>query len=276
MRTSFICVGALIALAGCSGGQSRARAESAPTLRSPAPNEQTPRSPAPLASEPRDRTVESLSDRLGATTGRAGNCPLELAATAVVAEQTTDGAALAFTTTESVVELRRRVAALVKTELAMLPQARVRTDNVEHGVRLVFVPVRAGDLDALRERIRERSEQILESCPRMQIAHVRGEDGEQTPETEREPTAGESAKDEPVTPSILDQQASEPGADDKPDADEKPDESKTEDQDQDREGDDQSEEKDGQEEEEDEEPRPPMIEDGGDGLVQPSSSRPLR
>jgi hypothetical protein len=229
---------------------------------------QAAQSPAPLQNERRDRTLHSLYDRLGgpAERARAGDCPLELTGIAVTAEQTSDGAALVFTTTESMIELRRRVAALVRAELAMVPEARVRVDNVEQGVRLVFVPARAADLEPLRERIRQRSVQMIESCPGMQIARVRGEDDEATPDTERPPTAGDDTAERPA-PSILDQEPSEPPASDaKPDADDTPDQRES------KERDDESDQSDGQgedeneQDDEDEDARPPLIDDGGDGL----------
>jgi hypothetical protein len=274
MRTSGPCLIGLLALAGC--GQSAAGVP-AETAAQPAPSAQASRSRTPLARERRDRTVHSLYDRLGAPADRApvGQCPLELAGASVGAEQTVDGAALVFTTSQSVPELRRRVAELAKQSARTPPAARQRMDNVEHGVRLIFVPTRAADLDALREQIRQRSERMLESCPQLRIAELPGADGEgqATPaESERQPTAGrDEAKAEPAAPSILDQVSEEPEPEPEPGAGPEHDEQDgTSDGEPDHEG------GAGDDGENDERPRPPLIEDGADGLGQPSSKRPLR
>jgi hypothetical protein len=148
----------------------------------------------------------------------AGSCPMEVEGTTARAEDVEGGAAMAFTTTGDVAELRRRVAHMVemhemhhgeghgammgggddkgmmaggddkgmmaggddKGMMAggddkgmmgggmMMPPATARSEEIEGGARLVFIPKDPADLPKLREHARQHAEKMASGqCPMM-------------------------------------------------------------------------------------------------------------
>lgn len=105
-------------------------------------------------------------------------CPLEVSAAKVEAQDTDAGAALAFTTTTDVAELRRRVRRMADMQNqnrdwlaarlgnATLPPARRLLDDIEGGARIEFRPADPSKLEELRAGIAAQAGRLLSgSCP---------------------------------------------------------------------------------------------------------------
>jgi hypothetical protein len=135
-----------------------------------------------------------------------GECPMKLPGTTVQAVELEGAAALDFTTTGDVAELRRRVAHMAEMHaqhqtgsgmactmnhegatdhaahedmkgdehmmghgmMQPMPAADVRSEELPQGARLIFTPKDSGDLAALREHVRQHSEHAAHGeCPMM-------------------------------------------------------------------------------------------------------------
>lgn len=125
-------------------------------------------------------------------------CPIALPGTTARAEDVDGGAALAFTTTGDVAELRRRVARMAEMRDEhhgeghgaqkgmhagemhefhggkmhggmMMPPSTARSEDIEGGARLVFTPRDPADLAKLREHTRQHAEKMasVHQCPMM-------------------------------------------------------------------------------------------------------------
>lgn len=125
-------------------------------------------------------------------------CPIALPGTTARAEDVDGGAALAFTTTGDVAELRRRVARMAEMHDEhhgeghgaqkgmhagemhemhggqmhggmMMPPSTARSEDIEGGARLVFTPRDPTDLAKLREQTRQHAEKMASGhqCPMM-------------------------------------------------------------------------------------------------------------
>lgn len=180
MRMNLSIVAAL-ALAACGGAQTSAATD-----------------------EGRDEHSAHAAHAQGAG-GMAGMCPMMVEGTTVVAEETEGGAALVFTTSGDVDELRRRVERMAEmhnrramhggtmgSEAAggsteaehhaeaeaegpsgqsrgmMMPRGQARAEEIEGGARLVLTPHDPGELPALREHVGRMAEQMsARECPMM-------------------------------------------------------------------------------------------------------------
>lgn len=105
--------------------------------------------------------------------GESGaHCPLAVANTTVNAEDVEGGAALVFSTTGDVAELRARVGKLAAHHNAMhdgdaskpegmmmkdVPLSTARTEEVDAGARMILTPKSPDDVEALRAHLRERA-----------------------------------------------------------------------------------------------------------------------
>lgn len=137
-------------------------------------------------------------------------CPMAVEGTSARAEDVEGGAALAFTTTGDVAELRRRVAHMVEMHEKhhgeghgagmggggaekgmmggdkgmmggdkgmMMPPATARSEEIEGGARLIFTPRDAADLPKLRDHARQHAEKMASGqCPMMAM-HGHGHEG---------------------------------------------------------------------------------------------------
>jgi hypothetical protein len=123
----------------------------------------------------------------------ASMCPMTVEGTTARAEDVDGGAALAFTTTGDVAELRRRVAHMAEMHEqhhgeghgAMMgggdgkgmmgggkgmPPATARSEEIDGGARLVFTPRDPADLPKLREHARQHAEKMASGqCPMMSM-----------------------------------------------------------------------------------------------------------
>lgn len=126
----------------------------------------------------------------------ADSCPMAVEGTTARAEDVEGGAALAFTTTGDVAELRRRVAHMVEMhemhhgeghgammgggpgqgqgammgEGMKMPPATARSEEIEGGARLVFMPKDPANLPQLREHARQHAEKMASGqCPMMSM-----------------------------------------------------------------------------------------------------------
>jgi hypothetical protein len=270
MARALDCLIPIAVLAGCTRADRPAAAPEEPQARTQ--REAAAARPKPLAQAPDDPTLRSLEDRLGAPlTPAAGSlCPIDLPAVALKAEESDSGAALAFTTTrsEQVERLRARVAALSRLPALAVSQARVRTDNVAGGIRLVFDAPEAGQLTALRDAVRQRADELRRSCPAIGTPAESGsEPGEPTT-----PAAGSAETTKPAEPDKRD----EPDTDDDKKKNEDGDgeaEEKKQDRDKDKsEGEDKQEEE-KQKEQKDQEPGDSKGEDEPEELPMPERNR---
>jgi len=127
----------------------------------------------------------------------AATCPMAVEGTTARAEDVEGGAAMAFTTTGDVAELRRRVAHMAEMHQehhgeghgammgggkgmmgdgkgmmgdGMMPPATARSEEIEGGARLVFTPKDAADLPKLREHAHDHAEKMASGqCPMMSM-----------------------------------------------------------------------------------------------------------
>jgi len=158
----------VLALSGCAASQ----AGQPPTAAAPA---------AATGSPPGHGMGQDMS----------ASCPMAVEGTTARAEDVEGGAAMAFTTTGDVAELRRRVAHMAEMhethhgeghgammqggehggmmgEGMKMPPATARSEEIEGGARLVFIPKDPADLPRLREHAHEHAEKMASGqCPMM-------------------------------------------------------------------------------------------------------------
>jgi hypothetical protein len=122
----------------------------------------------------------------------AAQCPMAVAGTSARAEDVDGGAAIAFTTTGDVAELRRRVAHMAEMHTRhhgaghgpmgdsskmgmmgdgmMMPSAHARSEDIDAGARIVLTPNAPADLAQLREHTRQHAEKMASGqCPMMSM-----------------------------------------------------------------------------------------------------------
>jgi hypothetical protein len=117
------------------------------------------RSPSP----PINPTTASTSPVAASTaTGQHDACAVRDADTKVGAQMVDRGAALVFTTSDDVANLRDRAAYVsVPASLANVPP---RVDKIQYGVRVIFEVETSGDVPMVRRGIREHARQIAKTC----------------------------------------------------------------------------------------------------------------
>ncbi len=122
----------------------------------------------------------------------ADMCPMQIKGTTASAEDVEGGAAINFTTTADVAEVRSRIAKMVAMHTNMhgrgmgggmagdggmamrkgeMMAATVKSDDIEGGARVVFTPTDATKLDALRAEVRDHATKMMAAgdCPMMMI-----------------------------------------------------------------------------------------------------------
>jgi hypothetical protein len=123
----------------------------------------------------------------------AATCPMAVAGTSARAEDVDGGAAIAFTTTGDVTELRRRVAHMAEMHARhhgeghgpmmgndskmgtmghgmMMAAAQARSEDIEAGARIVLTPNEPAELARLREHTRQHAEKMASGqCPMMSM-----------------------------------------------------------------------------------------------------------
>jgi len=156
--------------------------------------------PAAAESETAQPAAQQPSGMHGGMMGgdMAGMCPMTVEGTVARAEDVEGGAAMVFTTTGDVGELRRRVAAMAEMHNrhhagghdhrkgaqsgqqgkmgmmggGMMPPSTARSEEVEGGARIVFAPQDPADLAKLREQVRQHAEMMASGrCPMMSHGH---------------------------------------------------------------------------------------------------------
>ena len=165
-----------------------------------------------------------------------GTCVAETAEASLAVEDVNHGAALVFTTSEDVRELRQRVIALPPSPTIRLHRA--RSDNIPRGVRLVFEAAPGEIVESLRRALRARAKELAEQCaftfglraervaeiPTPPPAEKRSTPAPEPIEAPPTKTENDAAKPEPAKPEAVDGGTSTPGP--APDAEpEKPPES---------------------------------------------------
>jgi hypothetical protein len=154
------------------------------------------------------RPLEPASDATAlvpATARRGDPCGVRSGEAKVGAQMIERGAALVFTTSDDVHELRQRV--IDSTVLAPLRTVQPRFDNIHGGLRLVFETETAGDLAIVQRITRERAREIAKACGITLAA-----EGEWAAEQQREDSSTASP----------DSRASSEGSQDTPAARDKP------------------------------------------------------
>jgi hypothetical protein len=105
----------------------------------------------------------------------AGMCPLEVSGTQVAATDTSDGAAIAFTTTGEVANLRQRVHhmavmhdhMMAEGMMKMVPSS-ARAEDIDGGARIVLTPKDPAQLSELRAHVRDHATMMANGrCPMM-------------------------------------------------------------------------------------------------------------
>jgi|RhiMethySRZTD1v2_1073278.scaffolds.fasta_scaffold72664_2 hypothetical protein len=148
---------------------------------------------------------------LPATAPLGDPCNVRSGEVKVGAQMIERGAALVFTTSDDVHNLRKRATDL--TVLAPLRPLQPRSDNVRGGVRLVFEAQTAGDLTTVQRVVHEQAREIAKTCGMVLAAP-----GEQAAEQRREESSSRAAdsfaasKASQNTPAVRDNQK-EPEAD---------------------------------------------------------------
>lgn len=102
-----------------------------------------------------------------------GDCPMIVEGATVRAEDTEDGAALVFTTTGDVTDLRNRVGRLAAmhnqmhaTDTSMGPPSMAKVELIEGGARMVVTATNPADVEALRSRVHVRADNARPGvCP---------------------------------------------------------------------------------------------------------------
>jgi hypothetical protein len=113
-----------------------------------------------------------------------GMCPAEVPGTTVSASDTRDGAAITFTTTGDVAQLRQRVQHMAEMHEHMMQgsgdmgsghmhmmmvASTARVEDVEGGARIVLTPNDPAKLDELRMHVHEHTTQMANGhCPMME------------------------------------------------------------------------------------------------------------
>ena len=136
----------------------------------------------------------------------AASCPMAVAGTTARAEELEGSAALAFTTTGDVAELRQRVAHMAEmhekhhgeghgammsgamtsgdadegmgreSKGMMMPPSTARSEEIEGGARLILTPRDPADLPKLREHAHQHAEKMASGqCPMMSM-HDHGDE----------------------------------------------------------------------------------------------------
>lgn len=148
---------------------------------------QTTRGTATAADEQRSHAHETGSqngDGIEATDA----CPMQIAGATVAAEEVEGGAALRFTTTGDVAQLRQRVRRMAEMHSrrhagggqhghgqpgmmmgAVMMQAETRAEDIDGGARLIFTARDPNQLAELREQVQHRAGRMASSgqCPMM-------------------------------------------------------------------------------------------------------------
>lgn len=106
-----------------------------------------------------------------------GMCPMKVEGTNARAEQVEGGAAMAFTTTGDVAELRERVKKMANMHNGMMdspsmkmPAATAQVEEIEGGARLVLQPKDPAELTALRQHLEKHAAKMNSGqCPMMNM-----------------------------------------------------------------------------------------------------------
>ena len=118
--------------------------------------------------------------------GMSEMCPEKVPGTTARAEDVDGGAALSFTTTGDVAEVRRRVQRMAemhnqhhgdgKSSMGgsmgmmgeMMPPSQARAEDVDGGARLILTPEKPADLAAVREKVHQHAAMMAGGqCPMM-------------------------------------------------------------------------------------------------------------
>jgi hypothetical protein len=121
-------------------------------------------SPAPKRGarvQPAQIEVTSLEPAYSTERPR-GTCRAETPEASLDVEDVNRGAALVFTTSEDVRELRERVIALPSSPTIRVDRG--RSDNIPRGVRLIFEAQPGENVEALRRALRVRAKELAEQC----------------------------------------------------------------------------------------------------------------
>lgn len=104
----------------------------------------------------------------------AGMCPLEVSGTQVASAETSDGAAIAFTTTGDVANLRQRVHHMAEMhdhmagEMMKMVPSSAHAEDIDGGARIVLVPKDPAQLSELRAHVRDHAAMMAGGhCPMM-------------------------------------------------------------------------------------------------------------
>jgi hypothetical protein len=101
-----------------------------------------------------------LATRLGPQSFTA--CPMVRPMTRVAAEDVSRGAAMVFTASSGIGELRERILEDPPDPLSV--SARRRFDDIEDGVRVVFEEPDYGDVEVLRWTVHRRARELVQRC----------------------------------------------------------------------------------------------------------------
>ena len=135
------------------------------------------------------RPVEPASDSTAlvpATARRSDPCNVRSEEAKVGPQMTERGAALVFTTSDDVHELRRHVSDL--TILTPLRTVQPRFDNVHGGVRIVFDAESAADVATVQSAARKQASEIAKTCGLVLAA-----EGEWAAEQQREESSSDAS-----------------------------------------------------------------------------------
>lgn len=207
MKTAMALIVGALALSACASSQTGQQ----PTVASPTTQSAAPATPGMGGG--------------GMGHDMASMCPMTVEGTTARAEDVDGGAALAFTTTGDVAELRRRVAHMAEMHEkhhgeghgAMMggdegkgmmgggegmmgdgkggmgmPPATARSEEIDGGARLVFTPRDPADLPKLREHAHQHAEKMASGqCPMMSM---HGPGAEAAPAKPSDPEAHRSGQ----------------------------------------------------------------------------------
>jgi hypothetical protein len=210
MKTSIVLILAALTLGACASSQAGRQTTALDSTAT-----QT-RSTPELATKGHDMAGMKGHDKPGGMKGHdmaggmkghdmAAMCPMAVEGTTARAEDVDGGAALAFTTTGDVAELRRRVAHMAEmheqhhrdghaahgeghgpmmhrdAKMGMMgdgmamPPATARSVDIEGGARLILTPKDPAALAQLREHTRRHAEKMASGqCPMMSMHHGAG------------------------------------------------------------------------------------------------------
>jgi hypothetical protein len=145
---------------------------------------------APVSVRPLEPPTDSTA-LVPATARRGDPCNVRSGEVKVGVQTIERGAALVFTTSDDVRDLRQRVAQLSVS--APVRTVRPRFDNIQGGVRLVFEAEPAGDRAVVQRVVDEHAREIAKTCGMVLAAP-----GEWSPERQREESSRVAA-DSPVS-----------------------------------------------------------------------------